>query len=606
MSREAFTRAALLADGLYPHQVDGLAFLLGRRRAILADDMGLGKTRQSIIAMHEAAPEGPWLVVCPASVKRNWEREISLALGEETEVAVLPGRSVPGAGYRGWVVVNYDILKNHAWPLERLPWGGLIFDEAHYLKNHTSQRSKLARGLVEKAPGDPAIHCLTGTPLTNRPRDLFPLLQLVKHPLGRSFYTFANRYCGAYNNGYGLVSDGASNLGELALQLQGVMLRRTKDEVLDLPPKIRTWLDLEVPLGTAAAEIRRVVEMLVESSLRQREGGDRAVSDRSAGRDRTRLIAQLTKARQKLAVAKVKQTIDFVQSAIEQGEKVIVFSGFEDPVRKIAAAFEEQAVVLTGSTRSDERQTLVDRFQNDPQVKVFVANLVAGGVGLNLTAATQVVFNDLDWVPANHWQAEDRAYRIGQNRIVQVTYMVANGTVDGFVKQALELKSKIVSSVVDGEAVEVGQGDILRDLEEMLRLMSPGLADASLAGPDADERRERDPDWAQSVLEAAAEKLRERYAADGEPDEAGAGGRSIRDGGSSGTGARSPLSADVIEALAKALAGPRSQVREFPSSRDPRKVYRVTVHGADAECTCPGFEYRGTCKHVIEVKREAR
>jgi len=606
VSREAFRRAALLSDGLYPHQVEGLAFLLGRRRAILADDMGLGKTRQSIIAMREAAPKGPWLVVCPASVKRNWAREISLALGSQTAVAMLPERSPLGARYRGWVVVNYDILKNHASMLERLPWSGLIFDEAHYLKNHTSQRSKLTRGLVEKAPGDPAIHCLTGTPLTNRPRDLFPLLQLVKHPLGRSFYTFANKYCGAYNNGYGLVSDGASNLGELAVQLQGVMLRRTKDEVLDLPPKIRTWLDLEVPLGTAAAEIRRVVEMLVESSLRQRQGGGRALSDRGAGRDRTRLIAQLTKARQKLAVAKVKQTIDFVRGAVEQGEKVIVFSGFDEPVRKIAAAFGDQAVVLTGSTPSDQRQALVDRFQSDPRVTVFVANLVAGGVGLNLTAATQVVFNDLDWVPANHWQAEDRAYRIGQTRIVQVTYMVANGTVDGFVKQALELKSRIVSAVVDGDAVEVGQGDILRDLEEMLRLMSPGLADASLAGPDADERRERDPDWARSVLEAAAEKLRERFGVGGDRDEGSAGDHSNREGRSSGVGERPPLSAEVIEALAKALAGPRSQVLEFPSSSDPRKVYRVTVHGADAECTCPGFEYRGTCRHVLEAKRTPR
>ena len=610
VSREAFTRAALLADGLYPHQVDGLAFLLGRRRAILADDMGLGKTRQSIIAMREAAPSGPWLVVCPASVKRNWAREIEAALGDQADVVVIPARSVPGPGYRGWVVINYDILKNHHAALVRVPWGGLIFDEAHYLKNHTSQRSKLARQLVESTPGDPAVHCLTGTPLTNRPRDLFPLLQLVKHPIGRSFHTFAKKYCGAYDNGYGLVSDGATNLDELALQLQGVMLRRTKDQVLDLPPKIRTWLDLEVPLGTAAAEIRRVVEMLVESSLRQQSGGDRAVTDRTAGRDRTKLIAQLTKARQKLAVAKVKQTIDFVQGAIDQGEKVIVFSGFDEPVQKIAEAFGPEAVVLTGATKSDQRQSLVDRFQNDPTVKVFVANLVAGGVGLNLTAATQVVFNDLDWVPANHWQAEDRAYRIGQKRIVQVTYMVANGTVDAFVKQALELKAAIVSAVVDGEAVGVGQGDILRDLEEMIRRMSPGLADASVEGPDAEARRRSDPDWARRVLEEAAVRLREQHAGDGEAtaDVGAAGDDSGADPARSrrGTGERPPLPPEVIEALAKALAGPRSQVLEFPSSRNPKLLYKVTVYGTDAECTCPGFEYRGTCKHVLAVKRARR
>jgi SWI/SNF-related matrix-associated actin-dependent regulator of chromatin subfamily A-like protein 1 len=197
VASEAVRRATALADGLFPHQVEGLAFLLSRRRAILADDMGLGKTRQSILAMREAAPEGPWLVVCPASVKRNWQREIEIAIGTAVPVTVVGERGVPGGAYRGWVVVNYDILKKHIDSLIALPWAGLIFDEAHYLKNHTSQRSKLSTQLVKAAPGEPAVHCLTGTPLTNRPRDLFPLLQLVKHPIARSFFTFAKKYCGA-------------------------------------------------------------------------------------------------------------------------------------------------------------------------------------------------------------------------------------------------------------------------------------------------------------------------------------------------------------------------------------------------------------------------
>ena len=135
---EARRHAERVALGLYPHQVEGVAFLLGRRRAILADDMGLGKTRQSIIALREAEPEGPYLVVCPASVKRNWAREIE---------AAAPGADVhiigdsPKADFRGWVVVNYDVLKKHVDALAKLSWTGLIFDEAHYLKNHTSQRS---------------------------------------------------------------------------------------------------------------------------------------------------------------------------------------------------------------------------------------------------------------------------------------------------------------------------------------------------------------------------------------------------------------------------------------------------------------------------------
>ncbi len=590
---EALQRATSLADGLFPHQVEGLAFLLGRRRAILADDMGLGKTRQSIVAMREAAPEGPWLVVCPASVKRNWQREIDAALGGPQEVAVIGERAVPSAGYRGWVVVNYDLLKKHIDGLVALPWAGLIFDEAHYLKNHTSQRSKLGTKLVTSAPGEPAVHCLTGTPLTNRPRDLFPLLQLVKHPLARSFFTFAKKYCGAYDNGYGLVTDGASNLEELTLQLHGVMLRRTKDQVLDLPPKIRTWLDLEVPLGTAANEMRQVVEMLVSGIAGQTHGGRRATTDRSANRDRVKLLALLTKVRQKLAVAKVKQTIDFVQGALDQGEKVIVFTGFDASAKSIAEAFGDQAVLLTGATPTDQRQKLVDRFQNDPGARVFVSNLIAGGTGITLTAATQVVFNDLDWVPANHWQAEDRAYRIGQKRIVQVTYMVAAGTVDTFVQRALSLKAAIVEAVVDGKAIgDLGGGDILRDLEETLRQMSSGLADASaLEGADP---ATRDQDWARRVVESAAEELRKRYA---EADAATAKGAAP-----SFSRPRPALTPEIIEALANALSGPKVQTVEFASSKDPSKKYVVSIVGPDMDCTCPGFEYRGTCKHIVEVR----
>ena len=267
---EALRRAHALAAGLFPHQVDGVAFLLGRRRALLADDMGLGKTRQCIVALTEAAPNGPYLAVVPASVKRNWEREI-LTARTAARVAIVGPNAPPKRGFDGWVIVNYDILAKHMESLEALRWTGLVFDEAHYLKNHTSQRSKLARALVTAAP-DAVLHALTGTPLTNRPRDLFPLLQLVGHPMGRSFLSFAKRYCDAHHNGFGWVTTGASNLEELRVQLHGVMLRRTKDEVLDLPPKLRTWAYVPVPEGTGRNEMRRVLEALLDREPNGKHG----------------------------------------------------------------------------------------------------------------------------------------------------------------------------------------------------------------------------------------------------------------------------------------------------------------------------------------------
>src|SRR6185295_12992549 len=198
--------------------------------------------------------------------------------------------------------------------------------EAHYLKNHTSARSKLARQLAEQAARnatrEPAVYLLTGTPLTNRPRDLFVLLQLVGHPLGRSFLSFAKRYCAAEQTDYGWKTDGASNLEELTVQLHGVMLRRSKDQVLSLPPKLRTWLPVDVPAGTGAREIRDVVDLLL-GRRNPADGESRAADD---GRTWTNLLSLLTIARQKIAVAKVGATSDFVSGAIEQGEKVIVFS----------------------------------------------------------------------------------------------------------------------------------------------------------------------------------------------------------------------------------------------------------------------------------------
>ena len=147
-----------------------------------------------------------------------------------------------------WVVINYDILGKHLDWLER-DWAGLVCDEAHFLKNYRSQRHSHVRKIVNAMGEERPLHLLTGTPLTNRPRDLFPLLQLVRHTLGRNFLAFAKRYCDAHHNGYGWVTDGASNLEELRDQLHGIMLRRNKEEVLDLPPKIRTWLPVRVPEG---------------------------------------------------------------------------------------------------------------------------------------------------------------------------------------------------------------------------------------------------------------------------------------------------------------------------------------------------------------------
>jgi len=575
MPDAASRSAAALADGLFAHQIDGVAFLLGRRRAILADDMGLGKTRQSIVSLRHLTPGGRRLVVCPASVKRNWAREIAV-VAPGSSVHVVEG-TAPGLPAAEWVVMNYDIVGRHLDQLLQVPWAALVFDEAHYLKNHTSARSTLARQLTAAASAANqtlAVQLLTGTPLTSRPRDLFVLLQLAAHPLGRSFLAFAKRYCAAEKGEYGWKTGGASNVEELTVQLHGVMLRRSKDDVLALPPKLRTWLPVDVASGTGTRAIRKVFELLAGKDSRPAPPRDAAL------RRRGKLLAFLVEARQALASAKAAATLDFVKGAIDQGEKVIVFSCFDAPVQALARALGPAALVVTGKTPAALRQPLVDRFQNDPEVRVLLANIIAGGTGLNLTAATQVVFNDLDWVPTNHWQAEDRAYRIGQTRTVNVTYFVARDTIDDFVQAVLETKAALVNAIVDGGALAAGSGgDVLDELQRVLHSLP---ADAAVdAGGDETIAR---------LLRDASDQFRAAHRAD---TPAPKGGRSEPE-----------LQALVraLEGLIKVLSGPSARRFRVASTSHAGVEYEVVAVAADVTCSCRGFEHRGQCRHARDVK----
>ena len=540
--------------------------------------MGLGKTRQAIISLGHLAPSGPRLVVCPASVKRNWAREIEV-VAADASVLVIEG-TAPFAPTAEWMVINYDILGRHIDNLRRVPWAALVFDEAHYLKNHTSVRSKLARELTDAAaattPGL-AVQLLTGTPLTSRPRDLFVLLQLVAHPLGRSFLSFAKRYCAAEKGEYGWKTGGASNIDELTVQLHGVMLRRSKDDVLALPPKLRTWLPVVVDPGTGARAIKKVFDLLAGKDTRPPRPRDVEL------RTRGKLLAFLVEARQALAFAKVTSTLDFVRGAIDQSEKVIVFSCFEDPVQKLAKELGSTAVVVTGKTHASLRQGLVDRFQNDPDVRVFIANIIAGGTGLNLTAATQVVFNDLDWVPTNHWQAEDRAYRIGQTRTVNVTYFVARDTIDDFVQAVLETKAALVNAIVEGDALAPGSGgDVLDELQRVLHSISEG------SDPLRDTGGGLTPEI--ELLRRAADEFRNKH-------------RVVDSGSATVRGERETQAlARALEALVKVLSGPSARRFRIASTSHKGVDYEIAVVDADVTCSCPGFEYRGQCRHARDVK----
>jgi SWI/SNF-related matrix-associated actin-dependent regulator 1 of chromatin subfamily A len=531
---------------LYPHQVTGVEFLARRGRAILGDDMGLGKTRQAIIALKESAPSGVFLIICPASLKLNWAREIQM-VDPDARIEVL-GVSGYEHSQPQWVIVNYDLLARNADRLRKVAWTGVALDEAHFIKN-ASQRSSQALKILGVSDdkragvtGPRLVFLLTGTPMPNRPRDLFNLLRAVGHPSARSFISFAKQYCGAYRNNYGWVTDGASNISELNLLLKEVMLRRKKDEVLDLPPKIRTWVPLQIT-GDAAWNAN-------EGFLNWFLG-----SDASRPND-TEFLARITKLRLALHKAKHAACAERIKDVVASGQKVIVFTSYTEGITRHKKTWGDQAVTITGADNAKQRMKAMDTFQKGPNVTVALCNLIAGGVGLNLTAATHVIFQDLDWVPANHLQAEDRCYRIGQDKQVTVEYLLADGTLDRYIARLLEAKLKLVHAV---ESDKVPDASILKDLQEELIRLGPAL-------------------------------LQEAKAA-----------RAVGQEGS-----RLDIIGEMVAALPQDAPLLESGSWEFPSSKDPKKSYRVSFgRSGHLQCTCPGFEYRGECKHVRDVRKTA-
>jgi len=454
----------------FPHQVEGIEFLKEARRVILADEMGLGKTFQAITAAGETG-EQMKLVVCPASLKINWKREIQSIYPEDNIHVVESGpeKTIPAEAV--WVIINYDMLEKYKGQLINLRDAGYIdtaiCDEAHYIKGAKTRRAKATLEIVE---GMEYIFMLTGTPLMNRPAELFNLLKGIRHPLGRARTTFTRRYCGAYLKTIPMRGrtirfwdeSGATHLDELREFTKDVILRRTKKEVLDLPPKI-----ISVQMTALPKEYQKQYDTAFDDYIEFLSNNPWTGKDVENVLTAKHLV-ELIKLKQICSQAKLDRIIEDIRSAIEQGEKVIVFSQFTGTIQTLQKRLLEskkgsahgdaqesiKSVTLTGSSSMDDRQAAVDAFQNDEKTKVFIGNIKAAGVGITLTKASIVMFADMEWSPALHDQAEDRAHRIGQEGTVNVYYYVIEDTVEEDIADLLQQKKTIIQDVVEGSPAE--------------------------------------------------------------------------------------------------------------------------------------------------------
>jgi len=438
------------------HQREAIEKLVSTRRFILADDMGLGKTTSTIIAALETGAK-KILIVCPASLKINWEREI--ANYSDRTCYIAEGKKFSTEA--DFVIVNYDILKNFHNKedkenslLLQSKFELVILDEAHMVSNAQAQRTKLINDFTKNVK---RVWLLTGTPMTSRPINYYNLLNIIESPVAQNWMAYAIRYCQGFQFRAGNRKvwnvTGASNLEELRDRTSKQILRRLKENVLDLPDKIIT----PVYLRTSSKEYKDLMGEYYEWLENKKEESSSL----------TIQFSKIMKVRKVIANEKVKDTIEFVQNIIDQGKKVIIFTNFTDTLQLIHSHFGKESVYLDGSCNKVQRQYAVDQFQENEKIKVFVGNLKAAGVGLTLTAAEVVIMNDLSFVPAEHAQAEDRAYRYGQKNNVLVYYPIFENTIEGVIYDILNKKKKVIGTVMGDELQE--SGDVV---EEILNLIN--------------------------------------------------------------------------------------------------------------------------------------
>ena len=439
------------------HQKEAIQKLVENKKFILADDMGLGKTTSTIIAALESGSKKV-LIICPATLKINWKREIENYSDKSIYIAESKNFSTEA----DFVIINYDIIKNFHDPKKKddsqvlaSKFDLVVIDEAHYIKNATAQRTKLINDIVKNTE---RLWLLTGTPMTSRPIDYFNLLSIIDSPVAKNWMAYAIRYCSGYQFNVGGRKvwnvTGASNLEELRDRTLGLTLRRLKENVLDLPDKIITPVYL------------RLKSKLYENVMG--EYYDWYDKNPDESKSLTVQFSKLTKIRQIIADEKTQQTIELAENILEQDKKVIIFCNFTDSLNKITEHFGKAAVKLDGSMSKPNRQNSVDQFQDNPKVKVFVGNIRAAGVGITLTAAEAVIMNDLSFLPSDHAQAEDRAYRYGQKNNVLVYYPIFENTIEGIIYDILNNKKQVIATVMgDNQHPADAAEEILQRINEL-------------------------------------------------------------------------------------------------------------------------------------------
>lgn len=422
--------------------------------ALIGDEQGLGKTIEAILwlAIHPEAR--PAIIVVPASVKVNWQREIEkwLPRNKRNVIKILSSRKSQKLLAMGIYIINYDIVKDWLKQIQKISPKVVIADECQYLKNPKAQRTQAILGKKGRRSvatsyllGSVAHFLpLSGTPITNRPVEFWPVLNALRPDKFDNWVNYAFRYCGAYKNQWGLITTGASNTIELnRLVNQYCMIRRLKSQVMtQLPSKRRAAVALDI--------INRTEYDLAEADI---IAWMKANNQDVRGALRAEALVKLEKLKQIAVRGKLGAAVEWIKNQLESEPKLVVFCNHRDVLAQLLIELKEfNPVSIKGGDSDTNRQKAVDTFQANANCRVIVASIKAAGLGITLTAASTTVTLELGWTPGEHNQAEDRIHRIGQEEACTNFYLIADGTIEEKLAKIIAEKQLVLTAVLDGEA----------------------------------------------------------------------------------------------------------------------------------------------------------
>lgn len=448
----------------YQYQLEGVRYALDHKRCIFGDQPGLGKTLQAICSVVKAHKEAkaygesfPVLVICPAALKVNWQREFKKFAGLNSIILddknrdnwhrFYELRNGHGDPISSVFITNYESLKkffvSDVKDHQRMTLRSIVFDErikmfntviideSHKCKSSKTQQSKFVEGICK---GKRLVFALTGTPVVNNNTDLVQQLKI----LGRlddfgGYKHFVERYCDGPKQ--------SSNLRELNYKLwMCCFFRREKSKVLtQLPDKMRQYITCDI---TNRKEYDDAENDVIKYLRQYKNASDEKVARAMRGA----VMVKIGILKQIAARGKIKAVSEFVHDVIDGGEKLIMFAYLKDVVEALKAEFPD-AVTVTGSDDIKAKQNAVDSFQNDPECKLIILNYKSGGTGLTLTAASRVGFIEFPWTYSDCEQAEDRAHRNGQKNAVNCYYFLGDKTIDRYMYNVIQTKKDIANEV---------------------------------------------------------------------------------------------------------------------------------------------------------------